>query len=150
MQALDHQRLLFVVYFSILVTSGEQLCLRSPAQWRQSSCFIRGPCTNFQNMHRIVHRFTCSQDDYISRMSRAEVLRQNAKAVVKKDCVRVFSGIQPSGHVHVGNWLAVMRFWQQDQVQQNNFVCIADLHAATGLCSTPSLGLAERTFQVWL
>eukprot|EP00921_Rhytidocystis_pertsovi_P014512 GHVQ01023458.1.p1 GENE.GHVQ01023458.1~~GHVQ01023458.1.p1 ORF type:complete len:313 (+),score=35.94 GHVQ01023458.1:425-1363(+) len=40
-----------------------------------------------------------------------------------------------------------MRFWQQDQVQQNNFVCIADLHAATGLCSTPSLGLAERTFQ---
>lgn len=44
---------------------------------------------------------------------------------------RVFSGIQPSGGLHIGNYLGAIRNWVRDQDQYDNIFCIVDLHALT-------------------
>jgi tryptophanyl-tRNA synthetase len=42
---------------------------------------------------------------------------------------RVFSGIQPSGNFHIGNYLGAIRNWVQQQDQYDNVFSIVDLHA---------------------
>ena len=37
---------------------------------------------------------------------------------------RVFSGIQPSGNIHIGNLLGVVRNWVRDQDKFDNIYCI--------------------------
>jgi tryptophanyl-tRNA synthetase len=44
---------------------------------------------------------------------------------------RVFSGIQPSGQLHIGNYLGALRRWAAEQDQKVNYFCIVDLHAIT-------------------
>src|SRR5580704_5862970 len=46
---------------------------------------------------------------------------------------RVFSGIQPSGEFHVGNWLGAVRTWAEQVAAQKEdlFFCIVDAHAIT-------------------
>src|SRR6202521_375095 len=44
---------------------------------------------------------------------------------------RVFSGIQPSGGLHIGNYLGAIRNWVRDQDKYDNIFCIVDLHAIT-------------------
>jgi len=44
---------------------------------------------------------------------------------------RVFSGIQPSGDLHLGNYLGAIKGWVQRQSDKENFFCIVDLHAIT-------------------
>ncbi len=42
---------------------------------------------------------------------------------------RVFSGMQPSGIAHIGNYLGAIRNWVDQQEQYDNLFCIVDLHA---------------------
>jgi tryptophanyl-tRNA synthetase len=44
---------------------------------------------------------------------------------------RVFSGIQPTGEPHLGNYLGAMRNWVVDQYEHDSFYCVVDLHALT-------------------
>ncbi|MGH9304404.1 MAG: tryptophan--tRNA ligase [Acidimicrobiales bacterium] len=44
---------------------------------------------------------------------------------------RVFSGIQPSGAVHVGNYLGAVRQWARDQYEADSYYCVVDLHGLT-------------------
>src|SRR5438034_9778519 len=44
---------------------------------------------------------------------------------------RVFSGIQPSGELHVGNYLGAVQNWVRLQHQHDCLFCIVDLHAVT-------------------
>ena len=44
---------------------------------------------------------------------------------------RVFSGIQPSGELHIGNYLGAVRNWVRLQDEYECFFCIVDLHAIT-------------------
>ena len=44
---------------------------------------------------------------------------------------RVFSGIQPSGNLHVGNYLGALKNWVAMQDEYENYFCIVDLHAIT-------------------
>ena len=44
---------------------------------------------------------------------------------------RVFSGIQPSGSVQLGNYLGAIKGWVERQSEKENFFCIVDLHAIT-------------------
>ncbi len=44
---------------------------------------------------------------------------------------RVFSGIQPSGNLHVGNYLGALKNWVSIQDDYENYFCIVDLHAIT-------------------
>lgn len=50
------------------------------------------------------------------------------QAATKK---RVFSGIQPTGNIHLGNYLGAIRNWVQTQEEFENIFCIVDLHAIT-------------------
>ena len=44
---------------------------------------------------------------------------------------RVFSGIQPSGEVQLGNYLGAIKGWVERQEDKTNFFCLVDLHAIT-------------------
>jgi tryptophanyl-tRNA synthetase len=44
---------------------------------------------------------------------------------------RVFSGIQPSGSMHLGNYLGAMRNWVAMQESHDCVYCVVDLHAIT-------------------
>jgi len=59
---------------------------------------------------------------------------------------RVFSGIQPSGGLHLGNYLGAIRNWVRDQDKYDNIFCIVDLHAIT-LPQDPS-ALRENTLDL--
>lgn len=45
--------------------------------------------------------------------------------------LRVFSGIQPSGGLHIGNYLGAIRNWVRDQDKYESIFCIVDLHTIT-------------------
>lgn len=59
---------------------------------------------------------------------------------------RVFSGIQPSGALHLGNLLGAVRNWVVDQHEADSFFCVVDLHALT----TPQEPAALRAATVGL
>jgi len=44
---------------------------------------------------------------------------------------RVFSGIQPSGNPHIGNYLGAVRRWAPLQSEYDCIYCVVDLHALT-------------------
>ena len=44
---------------------------------------------------------------------------------------RVFSGVQPSGSLHLGNYIGAIRNWVEDQDQFDNIFCVVDQHAIT-------------------
>ncbi|MBD2360151.1 tryptophan--tRNA ligase [Anabaena minutissima FACHB-250] len=44
---------------------------------------------------------------------------------------RVLSGVQPTGNLHLGNYLGAIRNWVEIQDQYDNFFCVVDLHAIT-------------------
>lgn len=44
---------------------------------------------------------------------------------------RIFSGIQPSGELHIGNYLGAVKNWVELQHQHQCFICIVDHHAIT-------------------
>ncbi len=44
---------------------------------------------------------------------------------------RIFSGIQPSGELHIGNYLGAVKNWVQLQHQFETFICIVNYHAIT-------------------
>ena len=43
----------------------------------------------------------------------------------------VFSGIQPSGDVQLGNYIGAIKGWVDRQEEKENYFCIVDLHALT-------------------
>ena len=44
---------------------------------------------------------------------------------------RIFSGVQPTGNLHLGNYLGAIRNWVRLQGDYNCLFCVADLHAIT-------------------
>src|ERR671910_1320957 len=56
---------------------------------------------------------------------------------------RIFSGIQPSGELHIGNWLGAVQNWVNLQRSYETLICVVDLHAITGKYEHESL--AQRT-----
>ncbi|MEK7354050.1 MAG: tryptophan--tRNA ligase [Chloroflexota bacterium] len=44
---------------------------------------------------------------------------------------RVFSGIKPTGDIHIGNYLGAIKQWVKGQDDYDNIFCIVDLHAIT-------------------
>jgi tryptophanyl-tRNA synthetase len=56
---------------------------------------------------------------------------------------RIFSGAQPTGNVHLGNYLGALRNWVALQHEYESFFCIVNLHAIT-VSQAPKL-LHEKT-----
>ena len=44
---------------------------------------------------------------------------------------RVFSGVQPSNALHLGNYLGALKQWADNQHKTENVFCVVDLHALT-------------------
>ncbi len=44
---------------------------------------------------------------------------------------RIFSGIQPSGELHIGNYLGAVKNWVRLQHEYETIICIVDYHAIT-------------------
>ncbi|WP_413442772.1 tryptophan--tRNA ligase [Synechococcus sp. MIT S1220] len=58
---------------------------------------------------------------------------------------RVLSGVQPTGALHLGNWLGAIRNWVDLQDSHDTFVCVVDLHAITVPHDPSSLADDTRT-----
>jgi len=56
---------------------------------------------------------------------------------------RIFSGIQPSGELHIGNYLGAVKNWVALQQRFESFYCIVDYHAIT--VEYEPAALRERT-----
>ncbi|MFL6243881.1 MAG: tryptophan--tRNA ligase, partial [Acidimicrobiia bacterium] len=63
---------------------------------------------------------------------------------------RVFSGIQPTGEMHLGNYLGAVRRWAADQDHQDAIYCVVDLHAMTVPYSPAELSARTRQTAVLL
>src|SRR5690554_7590079 len=44
---------------------------------------------------------------------------------------RVFSGVQPTSTLHIGNYVGALRQWVEQQHEGDNLFCVVDLHALT-------------------
>ena len=49
----------------------------------------------------------------------------------RKGKKRVFSGVQPSGKLHIGNYVGALSLWVELQDLYENIFCVVDLHALT-------------------
>ena len=58
---------------------------------------------------------------------------------------RVLSGVQPSGDLHLGNYLGAFRNWVIDQHEHEALFCVVDLHALTADYDPEAL--ARRTLE---
>ncbi|MFH0968969.1 MAG: tryptophan--tRNA ligase, partial [Patescibacteria group bacterium] len=47
------------------------------------------------------------------------------------DKKRIFSGIQPSGNLHIGNYLGAIKNWVKLQDEFESIFCVVDMHAIT-------------------
>ncbi len=66
------------------------------------------------------------------------------------DMPRIFSGIQPSGELHIGNWLGAVQNWVNLQRSYESLICIVDLHAITGKYDKDTLAQRTRDMAVGL
>jgi tryptophanyl-tRNA synthetase len=63
---------------------------------------------------------------------------------------RIFSGIQPSGELHIGNWLGAVQSWVNLQRSYQSLICIVDLHAITGKYDKDTLAQLNRDMAIGL
>jgi tryptophanyl-tRNA synthetase len=63
---------------------------------------------------------------------------------------RIFSGIQPSGELHLGNYLGAIKNWVALQQQYESYFCIVDYHAITGTYQPSDLRARRREMAVSL
>ena len=64
---------------------------------------------------------------------------------------RVLSGVQPTGVLHLGNYLGAIRQWVANQDAYDNFYCVVDHHAITAPHTPKELTLATyRTAALYL
>ena len=45
--------------------------------------------------------------------------------------MRVFSGVRPTGELHIGNYLGAIKQWIELQEKEECIFCLVDLHAIT-------------------
>ena len=63
---------------------------------------------------------------------------------------RVFSGIQPSGNMHLGNYLGAVKRWVERQAEKENFFCVVDLHTLTAPQDPEALRQETRSLTAML
>jgi tryptophanyl-tRNA synthetase len=59
---------------------------------------------------------------------------------------RVLSGVQPTGNLHLGNYLGAIRNWVEIQQDYESFFCVVDLHAITAPHNPKTL--AQDTYTI--
>src|SRR5882757_2646952 len=75
-----------------------------------------------------IHRFATCADKFRVAMDGAQSAgRTNTMAITE----RVFSGVQPTGNLHLGNYLGALVNFVKLQATYNCLYCVVDLHAIT-------------------
>jgi len=73
-----------------------------------------------------------SSDAASSDVERSEAVLSEAELSAAAGArPRVFSGVQPSGDLHLGTYLGALRQWALHQDERDNIFCVVDLHALT-------------------
>lgn len=62
--------------------------------------------------------------------------------------LRAFSGIQPSGKIHIGNYTGALKPWVDAQDEVDGIYCVVDLHALTASDREPRKSVGERSREV--
>jgi tryptophanyl-tRNA synthetase len=82
----------------------------------------------------------------------SEIMKKASHSVTSRETPepkpRIFSGIQPSGTLHVGNYLGAIKHWVERQKACDNVFCIVDMHALTIPESVDPESLKEKVRQV--
>ena len=63
---------------------------------------------------------------------------------------RIFSGIQPTGDLHIGNWLGAVQNWVALQDRFDCIYCVVDLHAVTLAYDVATLAARTRDMAIGL
>lgn len=63
---------------------------------------------------------------------------------------RIFSGIQPSGELHIGNYLGAVKNWVRLQDEHEAIFCIVDYHAITNSYDPDVLRVRRRDMAIGL
>jgi tryptophanyl-tRNA synthetase len=63
---------------------------------------------------------------------------------------RIFSGIQPSGELHIGNYLGAIKNWVALQHRYESYFCVVDYHAITGTYDPDALRTRRREMAISL
>src|SRR5436190_23979051 len=58
-------------------------------------------------------------------------VREQAAPQTTPTRARIFSGIQPTGGLHLGNYVGAVQNWVRMQETYDCIICIVDLHALT-------------------
>lgn len=79
--------------------------------------------------HLILYKFFLITVILLSRPTTvASETSTTSKITAKK---RVLSGVQPTGNLHIGNYLGAIDQWVKNQDIYDNYFCVVDLHAIT-------------------
>lgn len=66
----------------------------------------------------------------------------------KSTTQRVFSGVQPSGKLHIGNYIGALSQWRELQYHYDSIFCIVDLHALTLPENVSPIELRAKTREI--
>lgn len=61
---------------------------------------------------------------------------------------RVFSGVQPTGKLHIGNYLGAIKVWVEHQDEFDGLFCVVDMHAVTLPEAVQPARLRQKTLEV--
>src|SRR5207253_11148604 len=94
-----------------------------PAAQRASAPLGR-PGATVRRPRRRAFQWSLRSFQLLSSRSRMVISPTSMKA-------RVLSGVQPSGNLHIGNYLGALKNWVKIQYDYESIFCIVDLHAIT-------------------
>jgi len=57
--------------------------------------------------------------------------RKRERKIASNHVLKVFSGVKPTGNLHIGNYIGALTQWIEIQKEAECFFCIVDLHAIT-------------------
>ncbi len=70
------------------------------------------------------------------------------RATLRPTRNRVFSGVQPTGDLHLGTYLGALKQWVANQDEADTVFCVVDLHALTVPEAVDPVVLREKSFEV--
>lgn len=102
--------------------------------------------------HVLPRHRSCSQTHHIVRTLASATpaaeyepaVAESQKAAKTARLPRILSGVQPTGNLHLGNYLGAVRGWVDAQESAESFFAVVDMHAIT---TGPYPGLRQSTLR---
>ena len=108
------------------------------------STFIKDFSLSLKKDHTKI--WTMGQFHQSARPLEYQIPSFNHDSKSKQTTKRILSGIQPTGDIHLGNYLGAMQQWVALQHSYDNYFCVVDMHAITDHPHNPK-ALKESTLK---